>query len=98
MKLLGNRLLVAPLPVKEFSDGGIVMPRGQAGDFMQWWTIERLGTGHRCSDFAVGQTVLTQLHSTHETLDDGRKILGTDQVIAFLETEPDIFIRMLPDI
>ena len=98
MKLLGNRLLVFPLPVQERTNGNIVLPAGQAGDFKQWWKIEQLGTGHRCADFAIGQTVLTQLHTTHETLDDGRKILGTDQIIAFLEIEPDIFIRMLPDI
>src|SRR6267378_6317391 len=90
MKILGDRLLVSPLPVQERSSGGIVLPQGQAGDFMQWWKIESLGTGKTCADLAVGQTVLTETRTTHETLDDGRKIMGTDQIIAKLETIPDL--------
>jgi co-chaperonin GroES (HSP10) len=91
MRIVGNRVLVSPLPVAELSPGGIVLPHGHAGDFKQWWIVESLGTGVACEDLAVGQTVLTETRTTHETLDDGRKIMGLDQIIAKLEPDtPEI--------
>ncbi len=84
MKILGDRVLISPLPVQERSAGGIVLPLGQAGDFMQWWRVESLGTGKTCAELSIGQTVLTETRTTHTTLEDGtgRKIMGTDQIIA----------------
>lgn len=90
MRLMGDRVLLSPLPVQEVSAGGIHLPQGQAGDFMQWWRVEAVGTGKKCVELAVGQTVLTELRTTHETLEDGRKILITDQIIAKIEPEPDV--------
>ena len=44
MKLLGNRLLVAPMPVQEKSDGGIILPHADVADKKLWWRIEQVGT------------------------------------------------------
>jgi len=96
MKILGNRVLVSPLPVQERSTGGVILPQAQAGDFMQWWRVEILGTGKPCAELAIGQTVLTESRTTHETLHDGRKIFSMDQIIAKLETVPDLTV--LPDL
>lgn len=100
MKILGDRLLVSPLPVQQRSAGGIVLPQGQAGDFMQWWKIESLGTGKTCAELAIGQTVLTETRTTHTTLEDGsgRKIMGTDQIIAKLETQSDDELPTVEDV
>lgn len=92
-KILGNRLLLSPLPEKEFSDGGIVLPKGQAGDIKQLWRVEQLGEGRGCEDFTIGQTLISPLHLSHHSLEDGtgRKIVDCDQMVAkFEQPEPDI--------
>jgi co-chaperonin GroES (HSP10) len=92
-RILGDRLLISPLPEKEFSDGGIVLPRGQVGDVKQLWRVEQLGEGNACKDFSLGQTVITPLHFSHFTLEDGtgRKIVDCDQIVGvFEEPEPDL--------
>ena len=95
MKILGNRLLLSPLPVQEVSDGGIVLPSAAVGDKKMWWRVEQVGThrpaegkahthGTSAADYAVGQHVCTPLHFTHTTLEDGsdRKIVDCDQFVA----------------
>lgn len=96
MKLLGNRLLVAPLPVQEKSDGGIFLPHGDVADKKLWWRIEAVGThqpaggklrphGTSAADFNVGQTVLLNNAYTNTTMPDGRKIVDTQYVEAVIE-------------
>jgi co-chaperonin GroES (HSP10) len=92
MKLLGDRLLISPLPVQQRSEGGMFLPQGQVGDAKLWWRVEAVGPGARNKhgvvrpvEFAVGDTVLTPLHFTHTTLEDGTKIVECDQIIARLE-------------
>ena len=96
MRLLGNRLLLSPLPVKEFSDGGIVLPQGQVGDKKMLWRVDQVGPGivrksgvNPMAEFEVGQTVVTPLFFSHHTLEDGtgRKIIDCDQVVAVIEEE-----------
>ena len=98
MKLLGNRLLVAPLPVQEKSDGGIFLPHGAAGDKKLWWRVEQVGThvpknigkrvhGTSAMDYHVGQVVCLNNAFTNTTLNDGteRKIVETQYVEAVME-------------
>jgi len=90
MRLLGDRLLLSPLPVQERSAGGIVLPQGQAGDVMMWWKVDQLGSKFSKPEVKVGDTVVTPLHFTHTTLEDGsgRKIVDSDQIHGMLEPEP----------
>jgi co-chaperonin GroES (HSP10) len=99
MKLLGDRLLISPLPVREKSEGGIILPQGQAGDVKHYWRVDQVGTGKRGKDgefvpldFSVGDIIVTALYHDHTVLEDGtdRRIVGTDQIIAKLETVPDL--------
>lgn len=89
MKILGNRLLIAPLPVQEKSDGGIFLPQAPVGDVKQWWRVEAVGThepkrdgrlrqhGTSAADYHVGQVVCLNNAYTNSTLPDGRKIVDT---------------------
>lgn len=98
MKLLGNRLMVSPLPVQEKSGGGIFLPHGAAGDKKLWWRVEQVGThqpkpdkrrahGTSASDYRVGQVVCLNNAFTNTSLDDGteRKIVETQYVEAVME-------------
>lgn len=101
MKLLGNRILISPLPVQERTETGLFLPEGSAGDKKLWWRVDQIGThqpkpgkfrphGTSCSDYEIGQRVLLPGEYTHTTLPDGRKIVECgrddhDQVIAVLE-------------
>jgi co-chaperonin GroES (HSP10) len=89
MRILGNRLLLSPLPARETSPGGILLPQAQTGDVMHYWRVEAVGTGKRLKhgelvppEFAVGDLVITPLHFSHTTLEDGtnRKIVDCDQI------------------
>lgn len=101
MRILGDRLLLRPLPAQEKSAGGIVLPQGQAGDVMYYWRVEAVGAGRRNKkgeivpmDFAVGDIVITALYHDHTVLEDGtqRRIVGSEQIIGKLETLPDLSI------
>ena len=98
MKLLGNRLLVSPLPTQEKTESGIFLPQAQAGDKRLWWRIEQVGThqpkrdgklrahGTSASDYRVGQVVLLNNNYTNTTLEDtDRKIVETQYIEAVLE-------------
>jgi co-chaperonin GroES (HSP10) len=93
IRVLGNRILLNPIPAQEQSVGGIILPQSQ-GDKKLWWTIAQLGTGrpgkngvNPLDELRVGQSVCTPLFFTHTTLEDGseRKIVDVDQLIAVLE-------------
>lgn len=101
MKILGDRLLLSPLPVQEVSDGGIFMPAERVGDKRQWYRIDQLGTGTKALlDFKVGQTVITPLHFSHYEFDDGskRKIVGCDQIHGVLVDGVSVEPPVAPDI
>jgi co-chaperonin GroES (HSP10) len=93
IRVIGNRVLLNPIPAQEQSVGGIILP-SQAGDKRMWWTIAQLGTGrpdkngvNPLDELRVGQSVCTPLFFTHTTLEDGseRKIVDVDQLIAVLD-------------
>lgn len=104
MKLLGNRLLVAPMPVQEKSDGGIILPHADVADKKLWWRIEQVGThqpkggklrphGTSASDYHAGQVVCLNNAYTNTTLEDGtgRKIVDTQYIEAVMdEAVPEI--------
>jgi len=93
MRILGDRLLLSPLPVKTKSDGGIHLPDGQAGDKMVYWRVEQTGSKVKDDCFHPGVIVLTPLYFSHTTLEDGsgRKIVDCNQIEAMLEPDtPDI--------
>lgn len=101
MRILGNRLLLAPLPPREQSAGGIILPQGQAGDVMYFWKVDAVGAGKALkngdipvNEFSVGDTVITPLYFDHTTLEDGtkRKIVGCEQIVGKLETVPDLTV------
>jgi co-chaperonin GroES (HSP10) len=90
--------MLEPLPVQESSSGGIFLPKSHVGDQKLWWRVVALGThvtepgkphthGTSASDYQLGQVVLTPLHFSHTTLEDGseRKIVDVDQLIAVLD-------------
>lgn len=100
MRILGNKLLVAPLPPQEKSAGGIVMPAEQVGDLKMWWRVEQVGEGAAlpkkpktkphgllASDYRVGEVVITKLQFSHHHLEDGtgRRIVSCDQFEGRLE-------------
>jgi co-chaperonin GroES (HSP10) len=97
MKLLGNRLLVSPLPVQEKTEAGIFLPQGDVGDKKLWWRVEQVGThqpkvtgkfrphGTSAADFHVGQVVCLNNAFTNTTLEDGRKVVDTQYVEAVME-------------
>lgn len=103
MRILGNRALVSPLPAREKSAGGIVLPQAQVGDVMHYWRVEAVGPGKRDKqgnlvppDFKVGDLVITPLHFSHTTLEDGtgRKIVDCDQFEGkFVEGDWEMYTR-----
>ncbi len=93
MKLLGDRILIAPLPDQEKTAGGIILPQAQVGDVRYYWRVEQVGPGKRdksgelkAPEFTVGDLVVTPLHFSHTTLEDGsgRKIVDCEQIIGKL--------------
>lgn len=94
IRILGDRVLLTPLPVQTISAGGIMLPQGQTGDKMMYWRVDQIGTGkvdkkgnRSAPEFNVGQTVVTLLYFSHHTLEDGsgRKIVDCEHVIAKVE-------------
>lgn len=95
-RILGDRVLLSPLPAVEKTEGGIIMPQGQAGDVMLYWRVEKVGEGKPGKDgqlqpmkVKVGDIVITPLYHDHVTLEDGsnRKLVGVDQIIGKFEEE-----------
>lgn len=98
-RILGDRVLLSPLPPVEKTSGGIIMPQGQAGDVMHYWRVEAVGEGKRDKDgllvpleVKVGDIVVTPLYHDHVTLEDGshRKLVSVDQIIGKFVDEPDV--------
>lgn len=94
IRVLGNRVLMSPLPVREQSSGGIILPMERVDDKKMFWRIDQIGTGkpgeksfHLLRELRVGMTVATPLFFDHTTLEDGsgRKIVNVDQLVAELE-------------
>lgn len=84
MKILGNRVLLEPLPKPTVSEGGIHFVMRYQDDKMQW-RVAAVGTGTKIpAEIQVGCSVLSPLYFDHFTLEDGtgRKIVGIDQLIA----------------
>lgn len=96
MKMLKNNCLLEPLPEQTQTESGIHLPQGQVGDVKMYWKVLAISeTADPKPDFAVGDTVITPLHFTHTTLEDGtgRKIVGIDQIIGkFAEEAPEPFV------
>jgi chaperonin GroES len=95
MRLLGDRLLLAPLPDREKTSNGIILPQGQAGDVRHYWKVEAVGNGKRdkqgelrAPEFSVGDVVITPLYHENVVLEDGthRRIVGCEQIIAKMES------------
>ena len=93
MRILGNNALIEPLPVQERTAGGIFLPQGQVGDQKMFWrvlavspTAKMPGGKPLDEELKAGAIVVTPLHFTHTTLEDGtdRKIVGVDQFQAVL--------------
>ena len=101
MKLMGNRLLISPLPVKRESEGRIILPQESVGDKKLFWRVDQVGdgaplpksrkkirpTGLRASEYRIGEIVITPLHFSHFTFEDGteRKIVDCEHIIGKLE-------------
>lgn len=84
MRILGNRVLLEPLPNRTVSDGGIHFAMPWQDDKMQYRVLA-LGTGKKVPpEIEVGNFVLTPLYFDHFTLEDGtgRKIVGVEQLVA----------------
>ena len=102
-RILGDRLLLSPLPPVERTSGGIIMPQGQAGDVMNYWRVEQVGEGKRNKagelippDFKVGDIIITPLYHEHVTLEDGskRKLVDVEQIVGKFEDVPDNVVEM----
>lgn len=95
-RILGDRVLVSALPAREQSEGGIILPQGQAGDVMHYWRVEAKGPGggpkdgqKLSQDVNVGNIIITPLYTEHTTLEDGsnRKMVFYDDIIGKFEEE-----------
>jgi len=89
LKILGNRVLLEPLPKPTQSAGGILFPMQYQDDGTQW-RVAGLGTGPKVPpEIEVGDCVMSPLYFDHFTLEDGtgRKIVGVEQLIAVWKTQ-----------
>lgn len=93
MRILGDRILISPLPEKTISDGGIHLPGGETGDKKLFWKVDQLGTKASVPEIQAGSTVITPGYFSHTTLEDGsgRKIIGCDQI-------EGVFVEELPPV
>ncbi len=92
LKILGNRLLLEPLPKKTHSDGGILLAQAYQDDRSQYRVLA-LGTGPKIPpEVRVGDCVMTPLTYDYFTFEDGsgRIIANVDQLIAVWEQNPPI--------
>lgn len=98
LRMLRGKALVEPLPVQEKSHGGIVLPQESVGDKKIWWRVLDMGPlredkhGNLIDPgFEIHDTVVTPLHFSHFTIEDGtgRKIVGFEQFEGKLESEFD---------
>jgi len=97
IRMLRNNLLLEPLPENTKSDGGIHLPGGQTGDLKMYWKVLAVGEGmpnkygghDPILEISVGDTVITPLHFSHHTMEDGtgRKIVSADQIIGKFEED-----------
>ena len=87
MKLLGNRILCKPLPKREVSTGGIVLPTTY-DDNEKTFEVIAVGTGkrlkdgtRRLSEIQVGDRILhNQYHGAVFIFDNGDRILDAASV------------------
>ena len=83
MKLLGNRLLIQPLPRANASVGGVLIPANYTDpSTLAQYQVLAVGTGKlmKHCEISVGDFVLASLHHDHLTLPDGSKIVGLEQI------------------
>jgi co-chaperonin GroES (HSP10) len=89
LKLLGNRVLIAPLSVAEISPGGIRLPANyQEGASTGQFRVVAVGTGWvtrkgkriAIKDLVPGENVLVDLQGDHTILEDGTRIVRLEQI------------------
>lgn len=89
MRILGNRILIAPLPAPTTSANGLHLPVNYNDPrSAQQYRVEAVGPGRRLKtgvtippEVMVGDYVLAPLHHDHITLDDGRKIVDASEIL-----------------
>lgn len=88
MKLLGNRVLLEPLPLKVFSPGGILFTQIWQDDEKQYRVLA-VGPGRKLKNGTVvppevkpGDYVLAELYGEHIKLPDGRRIIDAKDILA----------------
>lgn len=84
LRVLGNRVLLQPLPKKTKSDGGILLAEAYQDDRTQYRVLQ-VGSGPKIPpEVRAGDYVMTPLYFDHFTFEDGSgcKIVGVDQLIA----------------
>jgi co-chaperonin GroES (HSP10) len=106
-RIIGDRVLLSPLPPQEKTLTGLFLPQAQQGDVMYYWRVDQVGEGKRGKDgelvppaFAVGELVITPLHFTHTTIEDGtnRKLVDCEQIVGKFVDELDApALTVLPD-
>lgn len=89
MRLIGNTVLLAPLPQRKMSDGGVALIERYQDDRKQW-LVKAVGQGLRLKDgtrlppeVRVGDKCLCNVGvGNRYTFDDGSVIVEADQIEA----------------
>lgn len=90
IKLLGNRVLLLPLPAESQSPSGIVFPARYSNPRVsQQYRVVDTGPGRRLKDGSIlptevqrGEYVLIETGFEHVTFDNGVKLVDASQIIA----------------
>jgi len=86
MKLLGTRILVAPIVAKLISVGGIHLPHQYAhGENEKLWRVLEVAAG--VEEIRVGDGVLVPNWSHRDDLGGGRCIIEQREVVAVIREE-----------
>lgn len=94
MKLLGNRVLVQPLPQATQSSGGIQYSPSYRDDQTRYRVLA-VGPGRRLKNGTVippevshGDLVIAPLYHDHAILKDGCRVIDAGQIIAVVGYNP----------
>lgn len=88
MKILGNRVHVAPLPAHRFSPGGLTLVQIFQDDEKRYRVLAS-GPGRKLKDGTIiptgvkrGDCVLAELYTEHVKLPDGTRIIDAKDILA----------------
>lgn len=94
VKLLGNRVLVAPLPQATKSAGGIHLAQRYQDDQMQFRVLA-VGPGKANKkgvlvppEVKPGDQIVAGLYHTHTILEDGRRVIDASEILAVVVQTP----------